>query len=392
MKRRRLTFLITELDQGGAERALVQLVTGLSAEKWDRRVISLGPRGPLAAPLEAAGVPVDCLNIVSRRSPRSIWGATVGLSRILKQQQPDLLQTFLFHANLTGRFAARIAGVPRVVSGIRVAERRGRLRLNLDRWTDRLVDRHVCVSRSVAEFSIQESKLDPAKVVVIPNGVDVERFRNAIPADLARFGIPAEAEVLIAVGRLDAQKDPHLLLDGFEMARRSRPALHLLLVGHGRLESELKARVAAASLEDVIHFAGWQPDIAELMKASDVFALTSRWEGMPNVVLEAGAAGLPVVATRVEGVEEILDHGKTGTLIEPGDAFALADAIVSALADASDESGCLASTASRVVKEPHNVAREMADTLQLLIAERFTWGSVVAEYDRLYADLLAAPR
>ena len=173
---RRISFLITELDHGGAERALVRIVTGLDRSLWEPQVISLNNRGPLTEPLKAAGIPVTAIGAGRVRSPRGLWRATIGLTQCLKEQRPEVLQTFLFHANITGRLAAKRAGVPVVVSGIRVAEKRGRWRLTLDRLTDHLVSRHVCVSQSVADFSISESGLPESKVVVIPNGVDVERF------------------------------------------------------------------------------------------------------------------------------------------------------------------------------------------------------------------------
>ncbi|NQV23239.1 MAG: glycosyltransferase, partial [Rhodopirellula sp.] len=167
---RRITFLITELDHGGAERALVRIATGLDRNLWEPQVVSLSDRGALAEPLEAVGIPVTSIGAGRVHSPIGLWRATIGLSRCLKTQQPALLQTFLFHANIAGRLAAKRAGVPVVVSGIRVAEKRGRWRLAVDRMTDRFVDRHVCVSRSVADFSIRESGLPPSKVMVIPNG------------------------------------------------------------------------------------------------------------------------------------------------------------------------------------------------------------------------------
>jgi glycosyltransferase involved in cell wall biosynthesis len=364
-----ICFLITELDIGGAERALVKIATGLPRERWAPAVICLSDRGPLVEPLEAAGIPVTCLGASRVCSPRGLWKATVGLTRELRRQQPRILQTFLFHANIAGRLAARRAGVPHVLSGIRVADRRGRWRLAIDRWTESLVEKHVCVSCGVAEFCIRESGLSAEKVVVIPNGVDVERYRDAEPANLSEFGIPADAEVLLAVGRLDPQKDPLLLIDSVGRIATARPKLHLLFVGDGPLRGQIEAQARRLGLESRVHVIGWRPEIPRFLKAATLFVLPSRWEGMPNVVLEAAVAGVPIIATETEGVREIIESGRTGTLVEIGDTGRLADVILAALRD-------------------RTLPLEMADALQHKVAEGFTWCSVVARYDRLYESLV----
>jgi starch synthase (maltosyl-transferring) len=369
--RPRICFLITELDQGGAERALVRIATGLPRAEWDVTVICLGPEGPLAAPLREAGIPVDCLGVTSICSPRSLWRATFGLARLLKQIRPALLQTFLFHAGLAGRIAARPARVPMVVCGLRVAERRSRWRLRLDRWTDWLVDRHVCVSQAVADFSQRESRLPAGKLVVIPNGVDFDRFHEAEPADLSRFGIPDGAKVLLTVGRLDPQKAPLELVRIFAELAADHPEWHLLLVGDGLLRTELRQLIDAGGLGVRVHLAGWQADVPEIMRACDLFVLNSRWEGMPNVVLEAAAAGLPVIATRCEGVAEIIESGVSGVLVEVNQPQAMRAALESAMTRQND-------------------ATARVSRLQQIVSEQFTWQSVISRYAALYRELLAA--
>lgn len=364
-----ISFVITELDVGGAERALVRIVTGLSRERWIPHVICLSGEGPLVRPLNDAGVPVTCLQADRVMSPSGIWRATVGLTRTLRQQRPQIVQTFLFHANIAGRLAARRAGVPHVLSGIRVADRRGRWRLWLDRCTERLVDRHVCVSRGVADFCVRTSRLDPARIEVIPNGVDVEEFREAPPADLSAFGIGSDAEVILAVGRLDSQKDPLSLVQAVIPVARQRPQLHLLFVGDGPLRKQLAQESEAAGLADRIHLAGWRPDVPNLMKAADLFVLPSRWEGMPNVILEAAAAGIPIVATATEGTSELIVSGETGVLVPCGAVDALGAAI-------------------RQTLEQPGLPHRMAGSLQHMVAERFTWDSVVAAYECLYDSLV----
>ncbi len=370
----RIAFAITELDDGGAERAFVRIVTGLDPSRWTPSIICLSSSGPLVEPLQSAGIPVECLRLRQRhesatRQQRTLIRACCEFSRLLRVQQPAILQTFLFHANIAGRVAAKVAGISHVVSGIRVAERRSQWRLRLDRWSEGLVDRHVCVSQAVAEFSINQSGLSRSKVVAIPNGVDVELFRDAEPTDLSNFGIEPGSKVVLSVGRLDEQKDPLVLLAAFEQLAGQHADARLLFVGQVPLEASLRAEVVRRGLDRRVHFAGRQSNIAGIMRAADVFVLASKWEGMPNVVLEAAAAGLPIVSTRAEGVAEIIDDGRTGLLVEIGNANALAAAI-------------------RETLQNPTASHARAISLQSRVAEAFSWPAVIAQYERLYESLL----
>ena len=353
-----LSFCITDLDPGGAERALVQIVTRLP-RTWAPHVYCLMRRGELADDLEAAGVPVTCFDVRSRANVGVVWR----LSRALRKQKPAILQTFLYHANLVGRFAGRLAGVPKIVSGIRVAERRSRWRLRLDRWTERLVDRHVCVSPAVSEFSIN-SGLSREKIEVIPNGVDFEKFATAKPADLAEFGIARDADVILCVARLDPQKGVDVLIDAFATLAAQFPKAELLLVGDGPSRSALSEQAARSGVGPRVHFTGYRRDTPGLYRAAKVFVLPSRWEGMPNAVLEAMAAGCPVVATRVEGTEGL----RCVWLADVNSAVELAAWIKVALS------------------EP-GLADQLASQSQAFVRDELTWERVIGLYDHLYREL-----
>ena len=183
-----IAFCITDLDPGGAERCLAQLVTGLDRQAMGAVRVLPGAAGELAGVIEAAGIEVVCLGARSAKDflviPR--------LARELRKRRPRLLQSFLFHGNIAGRIAGGIARVPVIVSGVRVAEREKRWHVRADRLTRWPVDHTICVSRAVADFSIREARLRPETVSVIPNGVDFARFSEAKPADLSPFGIPPD--------------------------------------------------------------------------------------------------------------------------------------------------------------------------------------------------------
>jgi glycosyltransferase involved in cell wall biosynthesis len=362
----RIAFCITELDSGGAERALVELVTRLDRQCFEPAVFCLGPRGVLADDLERAGVPVTCFGA------KRAWevGVVFRLAKALRAYRPAILQTWLFHANLLGRLAGRLAPVPIVVSGIRVAERRSRWRLWADRLTQSLVDAHICVSRDVADFSIRRGGLNASRVHVIANGVDGERFAKAAPADLAPLGIPKGAKIILFAGRLDPQKDPLWLLNSFSAIHRRIEDVHLLFAGQGPLEPVIKKTIGQLGLENRVHLLGWRADVPELLKSADVLVLPSKWEGMPNIVLEAFAAGLPVVAAEVEGIRDLVRDNETGWVVKSRDPDALIEPI------------------SRILEDPH-FAVSLGQSAQALVFKKFTWEENTRSYAEIYQQLLS---
>ena len=361
----RIAFCITDLDVGGAERMFVELVTRLDRLRWEPRVYCLSGPGALVARLQAAKIPVTCFGAKSVRH----LGVIPRLAAELKTFSPALIQCFLFHANVVGRLAAWWAGVPRVVCGIRVAERRSRVPLWLDRMTHRFVDHNVCVSRAVAEFSIHKAGLKTTKISVIPNAVEFDRFANAVAVDRSILGL-STAPLVLFVGRLDPQKAPFILLEAFVRLLERHLDWQLLFVGDGSLRTSMEAWITQRGLDHRIRIAGWRPDIPELLKAADLLTLPSLWEGMPNIVLEAMAAGLPVVVSRVEGTEELIRDGETGLLVTPGSPIELERQIETALTD------------------PELCSR-LINAAQLTVQKLFTLDRMVSAYEQLYARLIA---
>lgn len=361
----RIAFCITDLDPGGAERALVELVVHLDRTEWDPHVFCLGPHGALVERLAEASVPVECLGA---RSARNV-GVVFGLARKLRRFRPELLQTFLFHANVAGRIAAWLARVPIVVCGIRVAEREQNWHLLFDRWTQGLVTHNVCVSQAVAEFSILRGRLASKKISVIPNGVDCERFVHAQPADLSEFGIPAGSRTILSVGRLHEQKGHDLLINAAAPLLANQPDLHLLIVGEGPARAKLQQQIVEINCAQRVHLAGWRSDVPEIMKACTVFALPSRWEGMPNVLLEAMAAGLAVVASDVEGVREVVRDRVTGIIVPIDSAVDFCDGLNSLLDDPARR---------------NRIGYESQD----YVSKHFVDVDLLSKYPRLYRELL----
>lgn len=315
----RVAFVITELDVGGAELALTHLVLGLDRGRFEPFVFSLWERPAegsdwLVQQLEAAKVPVRFLD--GRATWRS-WASRHALAVALRDLKIDIVQNFLFRANVIGTSAARAAGVEHVLLGVRVADP-PRWRMWLECQAARYAARVVCVSDSVAAFVQRRWPCEPGKIAVIPNGIDLSRYPAAEPANLAELGIGPGRRVLITVGRLHRQKGHDWLLDLAPQLFRHLPEHDLLIVGDGPEAGSLQVQAKTLGVSDRVHFAGWRADVPQLLAASDLLLLPSRWEGMPNVLLEAMASKLPVVATRVEGVEQLLGELSDQQTVEFG--------------------------------------------------------------------------
>jgi len=369
----RLALCITELEPGGAERALVQLATGLDRNRFDPVVYCLAARPPqaaaaLVAALESAGIAVHFLN---GRGVRDTLSVLRRLTRLFTLQRPHVVQTFLFHANILGRLAARRAGISRVVCGIRVAERRGRWRLWADRWTSRWVDLNVCVSQAVADFSSARGRLPKERLMVIPNGIDVAAFDRAAAADLTSLGLRPGRRAVTFVGRLDEQKGVRWLLEHAPawLARLDRH--DLLIVGRGPQRATLEELARQRGIGPRVYFVGWREDVAAILKASDVLVLPSAWEGMPNVVLEAMAARRPVVATDVEGVRELLGPAAESQVVPPGDAESFSCKLVALADDAM-------------------LASQLGEANRRRVEEQFSLSAMLAAYQDVYERLAGA--
>jgi glycosyltransferase involved in cell wall biosynthesis len=369
----RIAFCITELDPGGAERCLAELVTRLDRRQFDPLVYCLGPRPvgnpiSLADVLEQSGVPVYCFG--ARWTVEFPW-VLRRLRRQFASDSPQIVQSFLFHANVLATLAAHRAGVRHIVTGIRVAERRSLWHLVVARLSGRWVQRHVCVSQAVREFSRRETGLPENKLVVIPNGVDAQRFASAVPCPLESLGLAPGRRAIVYVGRLEEQKGLAWLLEQMPRVLGPAPDYDLLLVGAGPQREPLMLAAERLGIGRRVHFAGYRPDVAEILAASDLLVLASEWEGMPNAVLEAMASGKPVVAANVDGVLEALGPAAVEQVFPPRDAEAFVRKVLAILDDPL--------LAARLGQQNQQRARQ-----------EFSLEAMVGAYQQLYASLLAA--
>jgi glycosyltransferase involved in cell wall biosynthesis len=362
----RIALVITDLNVGGAERAFVSLALHLDKNRWQPAVFCLDKPGPLVDVLHRANVPCECLN-VHHRNPIH---AVSRLARGLRLFRPLLVQSFMFHANLAARLAAVWAGFPWVIGGLRVAERQKSWHLTLDHLTAGLSTGSVCVSQGVLRFSLEVARLNPARLIVIPNGIDITAFATASSVSRSALGVPNDAHLALCVGRLDRQKGLPDLLQAAECLILERPDWHLALAGDGPCRNWLLEQIANRPvLSKNVHWLGHRDDIPNVLKSADVLVQSSLWEGMPNSVLEAMAAGLAVVSTSVEGAEDLVVPGQTGWLTPRSDTSALYRALLEAI-------------------ESPDRLRRFGQAGQLRVERQFSLKTTIAAYEDLWAAVL----
>ncbi len=368
----RIALVITELDVGGAEQCLANLALGLDPNRFAPQVYALDARpragqDDLVLRLEQGGIDV---HFVEATSKTKFLYAIGKLKQLLTKQSPHLVQTFLFHANVVGCLAAKRAKVPEIVTNIRVADP-SKCRQQLERWLTRRSKKIVCVSDSVARFCHEEARFPQEKLVTIPNGIDVKRFETQQQTSLAELEIPGHSEVILFVGRFARQKGVDWLVSVMPGLFDRLHDVHLLLVGEGSDRPSIERRVQQAGLAKRIHFAGQRNDIAAIMNRCRLLVLPSRWEGMPNVLIEAMTMKMPVLAASSHGVREVLGPLSPGQTFDFGDQATFVEQAHELLDDAE-------------------LAMSLGAQNRQRIERNFTIDRMVQSYEQLYLSLFPA--
>jgi glycosyltransferase involved in cell wall biosynthesis len=363
----RVSHIVDSLDIGGLERIVVDLVRFGRARGHEPSVICLERPGTLAAQVEALGVPLLCAD----KPPGLRYGTIDRLRGMLRQLEPDVVHSHQVGALLYAGPAARREKVRVVVHtehGNHSANQLSWSRWIRTRLRTRIAasfsDRFFCVSDNIASAVRAYGTVAKGKVCVVLNGIDTAAFDAAgDPQSLRRaLGIPYDAPVIGTVGRLNEIKRQDLLIRGFANVANGDSKPHLLIVGDGPELEPLRQAAAALGLAERIHFAGYQARPEHFLHLMDIFALTSRLEGMPLAILEAWAAGRPVIASRVGGVPAIVTDGETGILFDSGDEAVLTQAIHRLLAN-PDEARRLGQAGRDYVRSRYDL-RVMAESYE----------------------------
>lgn len=373
--RRKVCFVLPSLNGGGAERAAVQILNGLDPNQWDRSMFLFAREGPYLAEVDPS-IAITSADTASR------WGRWRALRSFIARERPDLVMAFLSF------FSA--------LSAVRAAHTRAKVVFNLQtpmsafltdadyHWQRRwhkaafaavarvgyaAADLIIATSHGVARDLTNTFGIDPGHIRVLANPVDLDRVRAAIaePIDAAVLP-PGEAPLIVAAGRLAEAKNYPLMIEAFAMLRQRMPA-RLCILGQGELEGEVRQLIAARGLSGSVSLAGFQANPWKYIAKADVFLLTSRYEGFGNVLIEAMALAVPVVATASAGTRDIVDQDGDGLLVDSHTP----QAVAAALGRVLENRDLRASLSSQAAAS----------------AEQFSAPRVIARYDQVLKQVAA---
>ncbi len=375
-----ILYVIPHMSFGGAQKHLLEVLRLLDRQRFspllcclttDREGSShfLQRVRELDVPIIDAGVRSASNSLIRPHT----FLQMLRLARMLRERRVQIVHSYLFHANWFGTITGRLAGVPVVIASKRSLDVYTRIG---ERWACRLVNRlsnRVTVNALAVRDHVHQTEGCPLeKIVVIPNGIDPTRVnsKNGTGRTESLNSVPS-GPVVGTVGRLSWKKGQEDLLKAAALVLSRVPKACFLLVGGGPLQGELQSRARKLGIEDHVRFAGSVEDGAAVLSQMDIFVLPSHMEGMSNSLLEAMAAGKPIVATNVGGNPEVVVDGKTGLLVPPKNPKALARAILRLLANPG-------------------LARSLGEAGRVRVESEFTLEKMVARMEALYDRLLAA--
>ena len=317
-------MVVDSLHVGGAERHVADLAARLHGRGYDVTV-ACSTDGLLARLLEQQGVPVRPLmkRLVKRRVSSSYARA---LRALLGERKFDLVHAHLYGSVVAAAVATLRTGVPLVVTEHSEAAWRGKFARLASRWVYGQAAQVIAVSRVIGDRLVEEDGVTPSRIAVIPNAVSSVLDGPAMGPAAALPHEWREGPLVGIVARLQPEKGARMLLEAVPRVLARIPTCHFLLIGDGPLRGELERRVRRMGLEHRVHFLGFQANARSFIERLDVLVLPSLSEGAPLVILEAMAAGVPIVASEVGGIPEQIRHGREGLLVEPGDPAELAEA------------------------------------------------------------------
>jgi glycosyltransferase involved in cell wall biosynthesis len=349
MTRIRVLQIITRLIVGGAQETVMLIADMLDKSRWAVDVLAgpqTGSEGSLVEHIRERGISLTIEPALVREiNPAKDLLALIRLTRFIKRGRYTIVHTNSSKAGILGRWAAWLARTPIILHTVHGWGHhdhqhplvRGTY-ITLERLILPITDRLIAVSPRNIEKGLCDGIGRPEDYVVIRSGIELDRFGHPqVPREETRvaLGIPLDAPVVGSVTRFSAQKAPLDFVRAAAIVAQSAPETWFVMVGDGPLRAEVEALVAASGLSDRLVLTGLRRDVPELMATFDVLALTSLWEGLPRVLPQAMATGLPIVATAIDGNAEAVTSGENGLLVPPEDPTALAGAILELLRDPS---------------------------------------------------------
>jgi len=381
----KVAHIITKLELGGAQRNTLYTAENLNRDLFSVILIS-GEGGILDDEArELKNIKLYFVKELIREiNPLSDFFALIKLIKILKKEKPDIVHTHSSKAGILARWAAKFTDVPIIIHtfhGFGFNDYQKPLVKNffilLEKITAKITDKLICVSNENIKTALKNRIGTQDKYILIRSGIKIFNYRD-IKIDIRQkkleLGLKENSKIITTIGPFKPQKN---LLDFIEMAKivTFSPS-HLLtfspyflIIGDGQQRKELETKIKNLRLNDKVYLLGWRKDIPEILAITDVFVMTSLWEGLPRAVVEAMVSGKPVVAYSVDGIKDIIVDGKNGFLAEPKDIKTLSEKVVKILSD-------------------ENLAKKIGENARSTIDETFDIDFMVKQQEKLYSELM----
>ncbi len=340
---------ITRLIIGGAQQNTMETCTCLNRNRFAAQIISgpqTGPEGEIISEVRKRGIPLTIIpELVREVHPVKDLIALQKLANFFKKEKPHIVHTHSSKAGILGRWAARMAGVPVIIHTVHGWGHHSyqksfvrQLYVFLEKKAAPFTDMLIAVSNLTMQMGLKDRIGTEKKYTVIHSCINVDEFcaPSVDPASLKKeLGIPLQRPVVGTVSRLSQQKNPVDFVRMAALVKQAVPECKFLFVGDGALRAQTEALIARLNLEQDMFILGLRTDIPELLSCMDVFTLTSLWEGLPRVIPQAMAAGVPVVANNVDGSAEVIQDGVNGFLIPPHNVSIMAERVIQLLNDST---------------------------------------------------------
>lgn len=394
-KRLSLLLVINGTDFGGTESALAQIALSLSKRGHDVHVVSLKTTGRIGERMREAGVRVDSLELGEVVTPLSFLVGIDRMRRWMRGKRFDLVQSFLPRANIITRVANRLvrSPLPHISSERSTDFNRSPAVARLTGLTARWTDRVLAISPAVRDVLVRRDGVPASLIDILENGIDIARV-DAMPRGNIRDALPgvASSDLLVcAVGRLVKDKGHDYLIQALARSR-ARDTVHLVLVGEGPYEGELRDMAATHGLESRVHFLGFRSDVISVVKDVDLVALPSLEEGVPVVLLEAMACEKPILATAVGGVPDLVEDERSALLVPPAEEWAFArDEAGAARAARRERAVAAMSVALDRLSEDSGLRQSLATAGRVRVEKVFALDVVLDRLESYYASVLAPP-
>ena len=369
----KLLYLVTQSDSGGAQKYVFELATSLA--KDFEITVACGGHGELIDKLKNAGVKVKIFkNLVREISPVKDVACFFQLIKFIRREKFDVVHTNSSKAEILGNLAAKLAGVKKIIFTAHgfvfnepLSKFRKRIYLCLEKFASFFATKIICVSEAERQAAIGVKLCRVDKLITIHNGLDFEKFNESFSTShdkRAELGLTAENFVIGTVANFYATKGLTYLIEAFAQVYVKFSQARLVIVGDGILRKKIESLIESLGLRKVVTLAGFQPEIYGYLKTFDLFVLSSVKEGFGYALIEAQAAGLAVVASKVGGIPEIITDRQTGLLVEPANSQALAEAILTLIENKSLRQAT-AEAGPNSVKKNFSLANSIAKTKAL---------------------------